>query len=77
MIITDQRKICEQFNDWFYKIFREENCEVNPEFHNLYSNCGELKFDPILVPDMLKSLNPHKAPGPDNIHPFILNQCSV
>ena len=76
-IITDQKQICEQFNEWLFKGFREETCDVMPEFHKLYPNCDDLKFDPILVSDMLKSLNPNKAPGPDNIHPFILKQCSV
>ena len=70
IIIADPETICEQFNEWNIKGFREENCKVMPEFHKLYPNCELLKFDPISVSDMLKSLNPNKSNGPDGIHPF-------
>ena len=58
-------------------VFRVENCEIMPEFHKLYPNCEVLKFDPISVSDMLKSLNLNKSKGPDEIHPFVSKQCSV
>jgi len=40
-IIKDPETICEQFNEWFFEVFREENYELS-------------KFDPISVSDMLK-----------------------
>ena len=76
-VVTDPKIICEQFNEWFFKVFREEVCDVMPEFHKLYPNCEALKFDPIMVSDMLKLLNPHKSQGPDNINPYILKYCSL
>ena len=36
-------------------------CEVMPEFHKLFPNCEILNFDPIMVLDMLQSLNPYKS----------------
>ena len=60
-----------------FKVFREEICDVMPEFHKLYPNCEALKFNPIMVLDMLKLLNPYKSQGPDNINPYILEYYSL
>jgi hypothetical protein len=77
VVITDPKIICEQFNEWFFTVFREEQSDVMPEIHKLYPNCEVLKIDPIIVEEMLKALNPNKSPGPDNIHPYVLKCCSM
>ena len=75
-VVTDPLLICEQFNEWFFKVFRVEQC-VMPEFHKLFPDCEILTFDPIMVSDMPQSLNPHKSQGLDNIHPLTLKKCTL
>ena len=60
-----------------FKVFWVEQCDVMPEFHKLFPNSEILKLDPIMVSDMLQSLNPHKSQGPNDIHPFILKCCAL
>ena len=46
-MITDPKKICKQYNEWFVK----ENYDMMPDFHYLHPNCEIFKFDRISVPN--------------------------
>ena len=39
--------------------------------------CQPVIFDPIDIAESLKQLNGNKSIGPDNIHAYVLKQCSL
>jgi hypothetical protein len=69
---NDQEK-ADLFNSYFYEQFV---APVNYEIGIDYSRDFEIEFDENSVQQLLKHIDPNKAPGPDQIHGKVLKYCS-
>ncbi len=58
--------------------FTEEDTSNIPRFHteNVGKPLEELKITEEKVKERLESLNPHKSPGSDRVHPRVLKELS-
>jgi hypothetical protein len=74
-VITDPKLICDELNDWFFRVFRkEDNMPTCPAPSSL---CGNILVDPIDIEVRLSKLDGNKSTGPDGIHPFVLKRCAL
>ena len=74
---TDNEK-AEALNEFFSDAFTEEDTSNVPSFHteDIRKPLEELKIIEEKVNERLESLNPHKSPGPDGLHPRVLKELS-
>ena len=74
---TDSEK-AEALNEFFSDAFTEEDTSNIPSFHteDIRKPLEELKITEEKVKERLESLNPHKSPGPDGLHPRVLKELS-
>ena len=65
-------------NEFFSDAFTEEDTSYIPSFHaeDIRKPLEELKITEEKVKERLESLNPHKSPGPDGLHPRVLKELS-
>ena len=75
---TDSEK-AEALNEFFSDAFTEEDASNIPSFHTEYIRkpLEELNITEEKVKERLESLNPHKSPGPDGLHPRVLKELSI
>ena len=68
----------EALNEFFSDAFTEEDTSNIPSFHteDIRKPLEELKITEEKVKERLESLNPHKSPGPDGLHPRVLKELS-
>jgi hypothetical protein len=76
-VITDPKLICDELNDWFFSVFRKEDCDNMPTCPAPSSLCGKILVDPIDIEVRLSKLDGNKSTGPDGIHPFVLKRCAL
>jgi hypothetical protein len=76
-IITDPKLICEAFSDWFQSIFHKTEDDNIPVVPVHAHKISPIIFDPIDIEERLSKLNPSKSIGPDQIHPYVLRECSL
>ena len=72
---TNRSAQCELFNEFFYRQFSD------PSLYNIdidYSNDAlfHINFSPNRIGNLLCSINPNRAQGPDMIHGRILKNCA-
>ena len=74
---TDSEK-AEALNEFFSDTFTEEDTSNIPSFHteDIRKPLEELKIAEEKVKERLESLNPHKSPGQDGLHPRVLKELS-
>ena len=72
-IITDPELICETLNEWFFSVFRKEDCVNMPTCNPPSSICSNLIVNPFDIESRLSKLDGNKSIGPDSIHPFEIN----
>ena len=74
---TDSEK-AEELNELFSDAFTEEDTSNIPSFHteDIRKPLEELKITEEKVKEIIESLNPHKSPGPDGLHPPVLKELS-
>jgi hypothetical protein len=72
-IITDPKLICERLNQWFFSVFRKEDCVNIRTFNPSSSICSNLIVNPFDIESRLSKLDGNKSIGPDSIHPFEIN----
>ena len=75
-LITDPKLICEVFNDWFHSVFHKNEDDNIPLIPSRAPSISPITFDPIDIEKRLSILNVSKSIGPDQIHPFVLRECS-
>ena len=78
-IISNPIGMAEVLNSYFSSVFTVESPLENlPDSvsNNVDSTLGEVDFSTDIVLKKLSNLNSNKAPGPDGIHPIILQRCS-
>ena len=65
-------------NKLFSDAFTDEDTSNLPSFHteDTRKPLEELKITEEKVKERLESLNPHKSPGPDGLHPQVLKELS-
>jgi len=77
--LTANDKDIRSFNFFFRSIFTIEDISTVPDFptkvDTLLNDIYFTEFD-IYICSVLKSLNPNKTPGPDNMHPRLLKNCA-
>ena len=76
-LITDPKKICDIFNDWFYTVFKKEEQGDMPVCPPPTRVCESLIWDPINIGDRLAKVKINKSAGPDGVHPYVLKQCAL
>jgi hypothetical protein len=76
-VITDPELIGDTLNDWFFSVFKKEDCENIPTCTNPSSLCSNVRTDPFDIEARLSKLDGNKSVGPDGIHPFVLKQCAL
>jgi hypothetical protein len=76
-IITDPKLICEAFSDWFQSVFHKTEDDNIPVVPVHAHKISPIIFDPIDIEERLSKLNPSKSIGPDQIHPYVLRECSL
>ena len=79
--LTNPDDISKCLNKEFEKSFMLNNVGCLPEFENrtdmkCFISASEI-FSPLKVKSKLDALDKNKSPGPDGIHPLILNKCSA
>ena len=76
--ISDYHKAC-LFNEYFYYIFTKSSFQLPPPSEMLtpLSNISEIDISELDVYNALKSLDPSKASGCDNISAKILKKCAI
>ena len=74
---TDSEK-AEALNEFFSDAFTEEDTSNIPSFHteDIRKPLEELKITDENVKERRESLNPHKSPRPDGLHPRVLKELS-
>ena len=74
---TDSEK-AEALNEFCRDAFTEEDTSNIPNFHteDTRKPLEELKITEEKMKERLESLNPHKSPGPDGLHPRVLKEVS-
>ena len=61
----------------YKSVFTKEGCNSLPEMKgNKLPAAPTLQIGQEGILKLLKNLSPHKAPGPDGIHPFVLQKCA-
>ena len=75
-IRSDPQGQCDIFNKFFNDQFTgESEYDIDIDYSN--DHLFQLNFDSSHIEELLKSLNPNKAQGADNIHGKILKHCSA
>ena len=78
--ITDKTVIATMLNDQFFANFSIDSLNTPPESiicpQTLCEVDPEEVFSRLRVQMLLKELNKHKSPGTDQVHPYVLNECS-
>ena len=76
-VTTDSEK-AETLNKFFSDVFTDEDTSNIPRFHteDIRKPLEELKITEEEVKKRLESLNEHKSPGPDGLHPRVLKELS-
>lgn len=68
----------EALSSQYKSIFTREGSGPLPKINgNKLPVVSPLIIQPEGVHNLLKKLSPHKAPGPDGIHPFVLQKCAA
>ena len=70
---SDFKGQADLFNSFFYEQFSSQS---NYEIKINYNNLNQVHFSVPDVKNILKNLDPNKAPGPDQIHGKILKNCA-
>ena len=70
---SDFKGQADLFNSFFYEQFSSQS---NYEIKINYNNPNQVHFSVPDVKNILKNLDPNKAPGPDQIHGKILKNCA-
>ena len=74
-IIADELKIAEELNNFFVSVFTEENLESNPSLDlTTDASLKNLVINKEIVLKEIEKLKVNKAPGSDNILPYLLKQ---
>ncbi len=65
-------------SNFFKKVFTEEDCNSIPSIPNklVDSTLEDIVFTQKEVEDLLKDIKTSKSPGPDRIHPRVLQECA-
>ena len=73
-----QQLTAKRQNEFFSDAFTEEDTSNIPSFHieDIRKPLEELDITEEKVKERLESLNPHKSPGPDGLHPRVLKELS-
>ena len=75
-IRSDPQGQCDIFNTYFFDQFTgDSDYSVEIDYSN--DHLFQITFDAAHIEKLLKSLDPNKAQGADNIHGRILKECSV
>ena len=74
-LVTDDRLMAEQLNQFFCSVFTEEECSNIPEAENLFT--GDVPLETVEITEgkvkaKLEKIRPDSAPGPDKLWPRIL-----
>jgi hypothetical protein len=76
-LVTSPKAICDTFSTWFHSVFRAEDTSNLPYVDNILNIiCPQIKFNEDDIDDRLKQLDGSKSIGHNNIHPYVLKQCS-
>lgn len=70
---SDFKDQADLFNNFFYEQFSSQS---NYDIDIKYNNSNQVYFSVSEVKNILKNLDPNKAPGPDQIHGKILKNCA-
>ena len=74
-LVTDDRLMAEQLNQFFCSVFTEEECSNIPEAENLFT--GDVPLETVEITEgkvkaKFEKIRPDSAPGPDKLWPRIL-----
>lgn len=74
-LVCDSKGKAQVLNNQFQSVFTDEPPDslppLSPSAHN---SMPDIHISPTGVLKLLKGLNPHKAMGPDNLHPRVLKE---
>ena len=75
---TDDTEKAELFNQYFKKVFTDEDLVTVPEAvqKTVVSELKDIEITEAMVEKKLKEINQNKSPGPDNIHPRVIKELS-
>ena len=75
VLVDNDGEICNILGKYFKSVFRDRGNEQMPDMNIMYEN--EIKNVEISRKDIqtrLEKLSVYKSPGPDNVHPFVLQR---
>ena len=77
-VLANERDISEIMNEYFASVFTTENFDNFPSFDQVIKDkdLSLLHCSPKDVSKILSELKPRNSPGPDSIHPMILEKCA-
>ena len=76
---TEDQEKANILNDFFSSVFTVEGNSELPDFEQKVKDedcINQIEITAVKVMKQLKSLNVSKSCGPDNCHPFFLNECA-
>jgi hypothetical protein len=76
-VVTDLKAICDTLNDWFFSVFRKEDCDNMSTCSYPSFLCCKILIDPFNIEDRLSKLDGNKSISPDGIHHFVFKRCPL
>jgi len=72
-LTTVDKQAAEVLCDYFKEVFTKEiDCKDKPTMRSIFGINGRIVFSQELVLARVQRLKPDKSPGPDGIHPMLL-----
>ena len=76
-LTTNDKETAGVLSSFFKSVFTVEDTSAVPNFPTkVNTTLNDISFTESDLYSVLKSLNPNKTPGPDNVHPQLLKNCA-
>ena len=79
IVMSDDKEKAQELNNFFSSVFTQEDTVNMPQdmpVKTVKEKLANVVFNESDISKILRNLKPNKSPGPDKVHPRVLNECA-